>query len=51
MYLIMSKSKFGTDVIDEAETKKEAQYLRQEYKFTLGVGYLVTIKQKRKRRK
>jgi hypothetical protein len=41
-YVLIWRSQYGTEAIDEAETRQEADYLRGEYQ--LAYGGCVTVK-------
>ncbi len=41
-YLIMAKSRYGTEEIDEAEDLKTAEYLTREYQMAYGAEWSVS---------
>jgi hypothetical protein len=41
MYELVWTSQYGTEVIDEADDRKTAQYLRREYLLAFGEGSIV----------
>ena len=43
-YKIISKSKYGTEVIDTASDLEEAKYLTKEYQMAFGKEYTITYK-------
>jgi hypothetical protein len=43
-YLIMGKYRGQIEEIDEAKTRKEAQYLLSEYRLAFGLGWQLWIK-------
>ena len=43
-YKIISKSKYGTEVVDTASDLKEAKYLTKEYQMAFGNKYTITYK-------
>ncbi len=47
MYLIMGKSKAGTEEIDEFDTRKEALKMLAEYRVAYGAGWTMWIKRKK----
>jgi hypothetical protein len=44
MYKIYVSSKYGTELIDTAETRREAEYLLVEYRMAYGSGFLIYMK-------
>ena len=38
MFEIVWTSQYGKEVIDTADTKKEAEYLMEEYRIAFGIG-------------
>ncbi len=44
MYRIIGKSKYGTEEIDTADSKGEAEYLVMEYVRAFGSGWIVWFK-------
>jgi hypothetical protein len=42
-YRIMGKSSFGTEEIDSADTRQEAEYLLAEYRLAFGPGWVLWI--------
>lgn len=47
MFEVVWESRFGTEVVDEAETKREAEYLKREYQMAFREGR-VFIRQRSK---
>lgn len=45
MFKIIGKYRGRTEVIDEAETKKEARYLLAEYRMAFGEGWVLWVEQ------
>ena len=43
-YKIISRSKYGTEVIDTASDLEEAKYLTKEYQMAFGSEYTITYK-------
>jgi hypothetical protein len=43
-YKIYASSKYGKELIDEAKTLEEAQYLANEYRLAYGSGFTIYIK-------
>lgn len=43
-YKIMGRYNGQTEEVDEAETRKDAQYLLSEYKLAFGAGWSLWIK-------
>ena len=41
---IVGYSHYGREIIDEADTRKEAVYLANEYRTAFGAGWTITIK-------
>lgn len=41
MYKIYGKSSYGTEELDTAETKEEANYLVKEYVLAFGAGWTI----------
>ena len=48
MYVIVGTSKFGTEVIDQADTSSAARYLVAEYRLAFGAGWSISYRRKRK---
>ena len=44
MYKIYARSQYGTELIDEVETRREAEYLMVEYRMAYGSGFYIYIK-------
>jgi len=44
MYKIIAKSKYGTEVVDEANTLSAAEKLAAEYRMAFGSGFTISIK-------
>lgn len=44
MYKIIASSQYGTETIDTAKTKKEAEYLINEYRLAYGTGFFIYAK-------
>lgn len=44
-YKIMGKSRYGIEKLDEAETEKEANYLKDEYVLAYGSGWEIWIEE------
>lgn len=43
MYKIVARSQYGTEVIDTADTLKEAQSLVSEYQMAFGSSFYISI--------
>ena len=41
MYIIYGKSRFGTEELDTADTRQEANSLVREYKMAFGAGWTI----------
>ena len=46
MYNIIGISQFGREIIDTADTKKEAEFMVREYQLAFGSDFKITYKRK-----
>ena len=46
-YIIMGRSEYGTEEIDEAKDRAEADYLVREYRMAYGSGWTIWKKRAR----
>ena len=46
MYNIIGTSRFGREIIDTADSKKEAEYMVYEYQLSFGSDFSITHKRK-----
>jgi len=44
MYKIIAKSKYGTEVVDTADSKSEAMTLAREYQIAFGPEFFIYVK-------
>ena len=46
-YVIMGRSEYGTEEVDTADNKAEANRLAGEYRMAFGAGWTISVKSRR----
>jgi hypothetical protein len=44
MFKIIASSRYGREIVDEAETEREAERLAAEYRMAFGPGFSISVR-------